>query len=172
MIQRTRERPPTVFQESTMPSPTSPPRRFSLVASAVALLLALGAALAFPQAVLSHAKPVSSTPAAGSTVKEAPSTVAITFGQNMKQEGSNIRVFDTKGADVTTGKATVDPNDLKEMSVGMKNTDSEEYVVLWNTISADDDEAAAGSFTFSVNPNGAANESGASSGGASSGVQP
>lgn len=155
-----------------MPSPISPPRRFSLVASAVAVFLALGAALALPQAAFAHAEPVSSTPAAGSKVKEAPSTVTIIFGQNVKQEGSNIRVFDAKGADVSTGKATVDPNDLKKMSVGMKNTDSEEYVVLWNTISADDDEAAAGSFTFSVNPNGATNEGGTPSGGASSGVQP
>jgi hypothetical protein len=106
-------------------------------------------------------------------VKEAPTTVTIVFGEELKPDGSNIRVFDATGAEVSTGKATVDPSDLKKMSVEMKGNDSEEYVVLWNSVSADDGDPAAGSFTFDVNPNG-----GSSGGGttttpsASGGVQP
>ena len=89
---------------------------------------------------------------------------------------SNIRVFDSKGAEVSTGKATVDPNDLKKMSVEMKGNDSEEYVVLWNSVSADDGDPAAGSFTFDVNPNGGSSGGTTTGGGSStnnaSGVQP
>jgi len=119
-----------------------------------ALLLALGAAVALPEVAFAHARPESSTPAPDSTVKEAPTTVTIIFGEELKPDGSNIRVFDATGAEVSTGKATVDPNDLKKMSVEMKGNDSEEYVVLWNSVSADDGDPAAGSFTFDVNPNG------------------
>jgi methionine-rich copper-binding protein CopC len=148
--------------------------RSLILLAALTLFLALVAALAFPMAAFAHAEPISSTPAAGSTVKEAPTTVTIVFGQDLKPDGSNIRVFDAKGGEVSTGKATVDPNDLKKMSVGMKGSDSEEYVVLWNSVSADDGDAAVGSFTFSVNPNGASSGGGTTipTQSASSGVQP
>jgi copper resistance protein C len=143
---------------------------------AVAVFLALGAAVAFPMAAFAHAEPTSSTPAPNSTVKEAPTTVTIIFGEEVKPDESNIRVFDAKGAEVSTGKATVDPNDLKKMSVEMKGSDSESYVVLWNTVSANDGDAAAGSFSFNVNPNGGSS-GGTTTGGESasnntSGVQP
>jgi methionine-rich copper-binding protein CopC len=151
--------------------------RFSvIVVPAAALFLALGAIAAFPTAAFAHARPTSSTPAPDSTVKEAPTTVTIIFGEELKPDESNIRVFDSKGAEVSTGKATVDPNDLKKMSVEMKGNDSEEYVVLWNSVSADDGDPAAGSFTFDVNPNGGSSGGTTTGGGSStdnaSGVQP
>jgi methionine-rich copper-binding protein CopC len=148
-------------------------RLSQIIPPALALLLALGAAVAFPTAAFAHAEPTSSTPAPNSTVKEAPTTVTIVFGEEVKPDESNIRVFDSKGAEVSTGKATTDPNDLKKMSVAMKGTDSESYVVLWNTVSADDGDPAVGSFSFNVNPN-----DGSSGGGttatpsSSNGVQP
>jgi methionine-rich copper-binding protein CopC len=152
-------------------------RRLSqLLLPTIALFLALGAAVAFPQAAFAHAEPTSSTPAPNSTVKEAPTTVTIIFGEEVKPDQSNIRVFDSKGAEVSTGKATTDPNDLKKMSVEMKGTDSENYVVLWNTVSADDGDPAVGSFTFNVNPNGGSSGGTTTGGGSStnnaSGVQP
>jgi methionine-rich copper-binding protein CopC len=156
-----------------MASFVAPTRRLSLVLTpAIALFLALSAALAFPQAAFAHARPTSSSPAADSTVQEAPTTVTIIFGEELTPGGSNIRVFDAKGDEVSTGKATVDTNDLKKMSVGMKGTDSEEYVVLWNSVSADDGDPAAGAFTFSVNPNGGSSGGGTTTPGASNGVQP
>jgi methionine-rich copper-binding protein CopC len=137
-----------------------------------ALFLALGAALAFPQAAFAHALPTSSTPAADSTVKEAPTTVTIVFGENLTPDGSDIKVYDAKGDEVSTGKATVDPNNLKQMSVGMKGTDSEEYVVLWHSVSADDGDPAVGSFSFNVNPNGGSSGGGTTTPSSTSGVQP
>jgi methionine-rich copper-binding protein CopC len=152
-------------------------RRLSqILPPALALFLALGAAIAFPTIAFAHAEPTSSTPAPNSTVKEAPTTVTIIFGEEVKPDESNIRVFDSKGTEVSTGKATTDPNDLKKMSVEMKGTDSESYAVLWNTVSADDGDAAVGSFAFNVNPNGGSS-GGTTTGGGSgtntaSGVQP
>jgi methionine-rich copper-binding protein CopC len=147
-----------------------------IVGPAVALSLALGAIVAFPTAAFAHAEPTASTPAPNSTVKEAPTTVTIIFGEEVKPDESNIRVFDSKGAEVSTRKATTDPNDLKKMSVEMKGTDSESYVVLWNTVSADDGDPAVGSFSFNVNPSGDSSGGTTSGGGSStnnaSGVQP
>ena len=147
-----------------------------VVVPAAALLLALGAIVAFPAAAFAHAEPTSSTPAPNSTVKEAPATVTIIFGEEVKPDESNIRVFDSKGNEVSTGRATADPNDLKKMSVEMKGTDSESYVVLWNTVSADDGDPAVGSFSFNVNPSGGSSGGATTGGGASannaSGVQP
>jgi copper resistance protein C len=165
------------FKERSMPLSRRVKSRFSvIVVPAAALFLALGAIAAFPTAAFAHARPTSSTPAPDSTVKEAPTTVTIIFGEELKPDESNIRVFDSKGAEVSTGKATVDPNDLKKMSVEMKGNDSEEYVVLWNSVSADDGDPAAGSFTFDVNPNGGSSGGTTTGGGSStnnaSGVQP
>src|SRR2546421_5720647 len=107
-----------------MPAFVASRRRLSLaLLPAIALFLALGAVFVFPQAAFAHAEPTSSTPAAGSTVKEAPTTVTILFGEELKPDQSNIRVFDAKGAEVSTGKATVEANNLKQMSVAMKGTD-------------------------------------------------
>jgi methionine-rich copper-binding protein CopC len=152
-------------------------RRISTVLiPTIALCLAVAAVTVFPTAAFAHAEPTSSTPAPNSTVKEAPTTVTITFGEAVKPDESNIRVFDSKGDEVSTGRATTAPNDLKKMSVEMKGTDSESYVVLWNTVSADDGDPAVGSFSFNVNPNGGSS-GGATAGGGSSangatGVQP
>lgn len=157
-----------------MPAFVASRRRLSLaLLPAIALFLALGAVFVFPQAAFAHAEPTSSTPAAGSTVKEAPTTVTILFGEELKPDQSNIRVFDAKGAEVSTGKATVEANNLKQMSVAMKGTDSENYVVLWNTVSADDGDPASGSFSFNVNPNGGSSGGGTPANpGTSNGVQP
>ena len=76
-----------------------------ILLSALALFLALAAAVAFPTVAFAHAEPTSSTPAPNSTVKEAPTTVTIIFGEEVKPDESNIRVFDSKGAEVSTGKA-------------------------------------------------------------------
>ncbi len=135
-----------------------------MLVPALALVVALGVALAFPHVAFAHALPTSSTPAAGSTVKEAPTTVTIIFGEELTPAGSDIKVYDAKGDEVSTSKATVETNDLKKMSVGMKGTDSEEYVVLWHTVSADDGDPAVGSFSFSVNPNGTTPPSASTSG--------
>lgn len=151
-------------------------RPSQIIPPVLALFLALGAAVAFPAAAFAHAEPTSSTPAPNSTVKVAPTTVTIIFGEELKPDESNIRVFDSKGAEVSTGKAKTDPNDLKKMSVEMKGTDSESYVVLWNTVSADDGDPAVGSFSFNVNPNGGSSGGATTGGGSStnsaSGVQP
>lgn len=147
------------------------PRLSLIVLPTVALVLALGAALVFPQAAFAHAKPTSSTPSPNQNLTAAPTEVTIIFGQNVKPDGSDIIVYDKDGKKVSTGPAKVDPNDLKKMTVPMQGTDSESYLVVWHTVSADDGESAIGSFNFGVNA--AADDlPSTSTPSASSGVQP
>jgi len=140
-------------RENHKPTRVMHARRLLLVTFAA--LLAMFAALLFPAAALAHAEPTSSTPAPDETLKEAPSSVTITFSQTVNPSGSNIIVYDAKGAKVSTRPASLVNGDLKKMSVPMQGTDSEEYLVVWHTLSADDEEPAIGAFHFAVNATGA-----------------
>jgi methionine-rich copper-binding protein CopC len=139
---------------------------------AIALFLALGGMVAFPQIASAHAKPTSSTPSPNQNLTTAPTTVTIIFGQNVKPDGSDIIVYDKDGKKVSTAPATVDPNDLKKMTVPMQGDDSESYLVVWHTVSADDGESAIGSFSFGVNAAADDLPSSSTTSSASSGVQP
>lgn len=144
----------------------------AVLVPAVALFLALGVAVAFPQVAAAHAKPTSSTPSPNENLKTAPTTVTIIFGQHVKPEGSDIIVYDKDGKKVSTAPATVDPNDLTKMSVPMQGDDSEAYLVVWHTVSADDGESAIGAYSFGVNAAADDLPSATTTSSASSGVQP
>jgi copper resistance protein C len=143
-----------------------------ILTPAVALFLALGAAVAFPTVAFAHAKPTSSTPSPNQNLTTAPTTVTIIFGQHVKPEGSDIIVYDKDGKKVSTAPATVDPNDLTKMSVPMQGDDSEAYLVVWHTVSADDGESAIGAYSFGVNAAADDLPSATTTASASSGVQP
>lgn len=106
-----------------------------------------------PATASAHAAFGSSDPAPGSTLKAAPTTVTIHFLESVNPSGSDIVVLDATGKQVSTGPAKADPNDLKTMTVSMQGNDSDNYLVQWRTVSADDGEPDIGAFTFTVNPN-------------------
>jgi hypothetical protein len=60
----------------------------------LASLLAVLAILLFPAVVFAHAEPTASTPAPEETLKEAPTSVTITFSQTVNPNGSDIIVYD------------------------------------------------------------------------------
>ncbi len=153
-------------RESHNPGRVSQARR--LLPLTCATLLALLAVALFPATAFAHAEPTSSTPAPDATLKEAPTSVTITFSQSVNPTGSDIIVYDAKGAKVSTGPASLVNGDLKKMSVPMQGTDSEEYLVVWHTLSADDDEPAIGAFHFAVTANGSADPTAPTGNGASS----
>ncbi|HEX9068677.1 MAG TPA: copper resistance protein CopC [Ktedonobacterales bacterium] len=124
-------------------------RRAVSLCAGVAFAILLALASAHPS--FAHAKPTTSSPSPNQNLTAAPSTVTIEFGQNVKPDGSDIIIYDKNGQKVSTGPATVDTGDLKKMTVPMKGDDSEAYLVVWHTVSADDGEAAIGSYTFGVN---------------------
>jgi hypothetical protein len=62
-------------------------------------------------------------------------------------------IYDAKNQ-VVSGAAQVDPNDLATLRVPVTGDDSEVYLVVWHTVSAQDGDPDVGAFSFFVNPSG------------------
>jgi methionine-rich copper-binding protein CopC len=114
----------------------------------VAMLLAPALALAHP----AHARFHSSDPSPNQILKVAPNVVTIHFEEAVNPQGSDIVVFDATGKQVSTAPAQVSRTDLKTMTVTMRGTGAEIYLVVWHNVSADDGDPDTGAFTFLVNP--------------------
>jgi copper transport protein len=152
-----------------------------LGATLCAILLALAAprAASAHRAIALHAKLMHADPGIGAVLNSAPSTITLQFGEDMKPDGSDIVVYDDKGKQVSTGHATLKAGDAKTMTVGMQGDDSEYYVVYYRTVSADDGDAYADSYQFTVSKDATASpgtqpgaEGANGSGAQSSGVDP
>lgn len=123
----------------------------SLYAALLALALPLSAAQA-------HAAYVTSTPAANAVLKADPTTVTITFAQNLDPNGLSITVYDDKAKVVSTGPAHISTADPKSASVAMKGDGSDIYRVDWTTVSATDGDPTLGAFVFGVAPSGSSDK--------------
>ena len=114
--------------------------------------LVLAAALAgflVPGLVLAHAELDTPTPADKSTVTSPVTEVSGTFVQRMKVDGSTLVVKLVGGGTVAEGG--VDPTDDKRMvATPTSPLGSGSYQVEWTTNSAEDNEVARGTWTFTV----------------------
>ncbi len=97
-----------------------------------------------------HALPQSSDPAAGATLKQAPVTVTIVFGETPDPRLSLLRVLDSAGQDHSAGKTHAAPGDPRVLQVGLGKLADGVYTVSWRTVSKVDGHLAAGSFAFGV----------------------
>lgn len=116
----------------------------------LASLLALALALLIPATASAHATPDRSSPAPNATVTTAPTTVTIHFLEDVNPNGSDITVYDAHGKVVSAGPAQVSATDAKTMSVSMQGDDSETYLVVWHTVSADDGDPDVGAYSFFI----------------------
>ena len=114
--------------------------------------LVLAAAMAVflvPGLVLAHAELDTPTPADKSTVTTPVTEVSGTFIQRMKADGSTLVVKLVGGGTVAEGG--VDPTDDKRMvATPTSPLGSGSYQVEWTTNSAEDNEVARGTWTFTV----------------------
>jgi copper transport protein len=78
---------------------------------------------------------------------KAPSTIALTFSENVSQSGSNITVYDAKGNTVSTGSTTAKSATL---SVGMHGNGNGSYLVVWHATTATGNKPSIGAYTFAV----------------------
>ena len=121
-------------------------RRLRIVAAST---LACSTLFAFSAGFVSaHAQYGSSTPAANGTVDSAPSTLQITYTQEL----SDIQIVVTgpDGSSVTTGQAKFDLAQRHNASVPMRDGGPGLYTVVWHNVSADDGDSNDGSFVFTV----------------------
>ncbi|HEU5230372.1 MAG TPA: copper resistance protein CopC [Ktedonobacteraceae bacterium] len=100
-----------------------------------------------------HAKVISATPAIGSTIATAPTTVTVEAAENMNPDPklSNLFVYGPSGDLISQGNAKIPLNNPKEMSVQIKpESTGGVYIVRWITVSADDNDPDEGAFVFTV----------------------
>ncbi len=128
------------------------PIALGIFAALFAALLALAApgSAAAHATIPFHAKLGHADPAIGAVLKTAPTKVTLTFIEDTTPSGSNIVVYGDKGEQVSTGPATVSSSDATTMTVNMKGDDSETYVVVFHTVSADDGHAYTDAYQFIV----------------------
>jgi len=117
------------------------------ISSLVAIL-----SLAGTGSALAHADLASADPAAGATVKTAPTAISITFTEEVEPKFSTIEVLDAKGKHFDDGKAQTAPDNAKLLSVGVKPLAPGTYKVIWHATAADDSHKTKGNYTFIVQP--------------------
>jgi copper resistance protein C len=117
------------------------------ISSLVAVLSLASAGLAF-----AHADLASADPAAGATVKTAPTAISITFTEEVEPKFSTIEVLDAKGMHFDDGKTQTVPDNAKQLSVSVKPLAPGTYRVIWHATAADDSHKTKGNYTFTVQP--------------------
>ncbi len=98
--------------------------------------------------VSAHAQYSSSTPAANATVNTAPTTVTVTWTQELASIQFTITGPD--GSNVTTGPAKINLEERHTASVPIRDGGPGQYLVLWHNVSGDDGDPNDGSFVFTV----------------------
>jgi copper transport protein len=113
-------------------------------------LLAGAAVLALAPAAGAHAVLESSTPADGASVEEAPAIVSLTFTEEPEPDLSQIEVLDAGGEVVSTGPASVVPDDPSTVEVPLGGVGEGVYTVTWRVVSRVDGHTTAGAIAFGV----------------------
>lgn len=106
----------------------------------------LAASLALPSVAWAHAQPVSSDPAAGESLDEAPTEVTVTFDGELEPE-SGFTVTDADGHEVGTGELDLDVAERNVLHGAVTITEPGVYTVTFTAIS-EDGHAEEGSFAF------------------------
>jgi len=120
--------------------------------SLYAFALAGALSLAGAGAALAHADLTSADPAAGASLKTAPTAISITFTEEVEPKFSSIEVLDGSGKRLDDGKAHTAPDNEKLLSVGLKPLGPGTYKVIWHATAADDSHKTKGSYEFTVQP--------------------
>jgi methionine-rich copper-binding protein CopC len=106
-------------------------------------------ALSVPGVTAAHAELAVATPPDGSTVEGPPAEVAGTYTQDLTVDGSSLQLRDANGEVIAKGG--VDPNDIRRMVIAdLPTLAPGRYEVRWTTASAEDDEVARDTWTFTV----------------------
>jgi methionine-rich copper-binding protein CopC len=102
----------------------------------VAVALLAGALLA-PALAWGHAEMVKSVPARRSTSATSPPRVRLAFNERVEGRFSRVSVWDAKGAQVDLKDVEVDPEDPKQLTVGLPALEPGTYTVRFRVLSVD-----------------------------------
>ncbi|MGC5221884.1 copper resistance protein CopC [Micromonospora sp. DT81.3] len=116
---------------------------------ALAGMLALGGALLFASPAFAHDELVSSDPAAGSVLTEAPAAVLLTFSAELTtgEGATEVQVLDAAGTVVNDGDALTEGTTVTQPL--FPDLENGAYRVLWKVVSGDGHPISA-EFAFTV----------------------
>ncbi|MDF2960115.1 MAG: ycnJ [Paenibacillus sp.] len=114
---------------------------------AVLFLLVLGI-LGTPQQVSAHASLTNAVPAANAELKEAPSSIILTFNERLEDGVFYIKVFDSKQKPVTENKAMLNTT-RTVVELALPKLAPGSYLVTYHVISADG-HPVEGTYLFAV----------------------
>lgn len=119
-----------------------------------ALLAVAGVFALHPGDALGHAALVRSDPAPNAFLQKAPTQITLTFTEPLDQRSSSIRVLDSRGGALASGKIDLSDNALT-MTLKLPKLNPGIYNVVWSNVSRIDGHALRGSYPFTVlNPDG------------------
>jgi methionine-rich copper-binding protein CopC len=144
---------------------------FSLLSAILLAVVALVSSIPVP--VSAHALMVRSDPEDGQVLAESPELVSAWFSQELDTRTSSMRVFDSADRQVDNGDGAVDLTDLEHKLIIVSLPPSlpdDTYTVRWSVVSAEDDDASQGEFTFVVGSGAVAGEPASQSSSSNSGI--
>lgn len=117
-------------------------------------LVAMALLLLPARSAFAHAELKSSEPPDGGTLATTPAELTLRFSQNLVTAQSWVAIRDAQGGD-TQLKVTFDANDKKVMKATTPPLQPGIYTIRWQSLSAEDDDFATGSYKLVVlNPDG------------------
>lgn len=109
-----------------------------------------------PSGTAAHAVPERADPPIDGVVPSASGSIEIWFTEEVASDELTVRVIGPRGVRVDNDDAALDLFDPERRRVTLslqRELAPGEYIVQWHTASAIDQDAADGSFRFSVDPN-------------------
>ena len=120
-----------------------PALRGALAAAIAGLAVIAGASVA-----LAHAQYATSSPAANSTVTSVPSTLQVTYSEELS--AIQITLTGPDGSNAASGTASIDLAHRTNASIALRDAGPGQYSVVWHNVSGDDGDPNDGAFVFTV----------------------
>jgi copper transport protein len=118
------------------------------------IALAVTAVVAGASPATAHAVLISTNPADGSTLEEAPREIVLTFDEEVDVPGFAVRLLDESGTPLEVGAATAtdgsDEPGATSVTVSFPVLADGRYLVRWQSITSDDFHPVDGELTFGV----------------------
>ena len=113
-------------------------------------LLALSAASLLGTSANAHPTLTSSNPRANISAASSPTEIRLNFSEGGIAKFSGVELKDESGKPITTGAATVDPKDKKQLVVPLATPlTAGRYTVYWHAV-AEDTHRVTGQYSFKV----------------------
>ncbi|MCT2022068.1 copper resistance CopC family protein [Kocuria marina] len=123
-------------------------RSTTSLAALFAALMALALVVATAGPASAHDELVRTNPQADAKLEKAPTTLELTFSGNIQDIGSEVRVTDSHGTDMTRGTLAAQ-NTAVSQPLREGGDEDETYTVTWRVVSQDG-HPIEGTFTYTV----------------------